>query len=89
MEYREKFCVANDDHGYFPAGRDGKEGFDVRIRGVQWPGESGSLDGIYDTPMPDDTIPEFRLDATKYIHEMSKLGNRVFAVLLSDYKSKI
>jgi len=29
LDYRKKFCVNNDDHGYFPAARDGKEGFDI------------------------------------------------------------
>lgn len=46
LEERKKFCVNNDDHGYFPASKDGKEGFDVRIRGVNWPDENGSLSGI-------------------------------------------
>ena len=52
LSFRESFCVDNDDHGYFPAARDGKEGMDVRIRGVQWPDKNGKTDGIFDTPMP-------------------------------------
>ena len=52
LSFRESFCVDNDDHGYFPAARDGKEGMDVRIRGVQWPDKNGKTEGIFDTPMP-------------------------------------
>ena len=41
LEEKEKF------HGYIPASKrkDGKEAFDVRIKGISWPDEDGSLEG--------------------------------------------
>ena len=61
LSFRESFCVDNDDHGYFPASRDGKEGMDIRIRGVQWPGKDGALDGIFDTPMPGLALESYKI----------------------------
>jgi len=74
QDYRNQFIVDNEDYGYFPAARDGKEGLDIRIRGISWPDDkTGSLDGKMDNVMPD-KLPEFADIITQYIRQVSQLG---------------
>ena len=68
QEYRNQFIVSNDDYGYFPASRDGKEGYDIRLRGAQW-----QPDPILDKKMPD-RFPEFETVVTEYINSVAALG---------------
>jgi len=74
LEYKKQFTVSDDDYGYFPASLDGKEGFDIRIRGVQWPDSSGNLDGILDNKMPTERLPEFESTIREYINKVAQLG---------------
>ncbi|CBY34201.1 unnamed protein product [Oikopleura dioica] len=82
LEERKKFCVNDDDHGYFPASKDGKEGFDVRIRGINWPKDDGSLDGIFDTRCPTD---HFQAAAKNYIHLISSLAKILINAISKSY----
>ena len=68
QEYRNQFIVSNDDYGYFPASRDGKEGYDIRLRGAQW-----QSDPILDNKMPD-RFPDFENVVTEYINSVAALG---------------
>ena len=68
QEYRNQFIVSNDDYGYFPASRDGKEGYDIRLRGAQW-----QSDPILDNEMPD-RFPDFEPIVTEYINSVAALG---------------
>ena len=67
-EYRNNFVISNDDYGYFPASRDGKYGYDIRLRGAQW-----QPDPVLDNEMPD-RVPNFEPIVTEYINSVAALG---------------
>jgi len=74
QSYRNQFIVNNEDYGYFPASRDGKEGLDIRIRGISWPDPvTGSYEGVMDNKMPE-TLPNFETTIRSYMTRVSKLG---------------
>ena len=77
QEYRNQFIVSNDDYGYFPASRDGKEGYDIRLRGAQWQDQP-----ILDNVMPD-RLPQFEEIVTKYINAVACLGKLLLRNVLA------